>query len=171
MRVVWAVILLLAAAAAGCTRAASPQALPPQEGLPEPVARTRAAVYAASSAGGYDALRPLIGSPFVFSFGPGDDPIAHWRMLEREGLGRPLEIMAAVLRLPYTVVSTGDAVYYVWPFAYSRAIASLTPEERDQLRTIADDEEIASWALAGGYVGYRLGIRSDGVWMYFVAGD
>lgn len=171
MRVGWAVVVLFAAAAGGCTRAAAPQGLSPQEGLPEAVARTRGAIYAAASAGDHDALRPLIGSRFIFSFGPDDDPIAHWRMLEQEGLDRPLEIMAAVLRLPYTVVNTGDAVYYVWPFAYNRPIGSLTPEERSMLRTIADDEEIASWTLAGGYIGYRLGIRSDGVWMYFVGGD
>lgn len=157
-------------AAVGCARIAT-RGLPVQSGLPEPVARTRAAIHAAAARGDYEALRPLIRPGFTFSFGNGGDPIAYWRQLEREGLERPLEMMAALLRLPYTTSRAGDAVYYVWPFAYTRPMRSLTAEERDLLTTIADDQEIASWMLEGSYLGYRLGIRGDGRWMFFVAGD
>jgi len=44
-------------------------------------------------------------------------------------------------------------------------------EERNLLRTIATEEEIASWMLEGSYLGYRLGIREDGTWKFFAAGD
>jgi len=37
--------------------------------------------------------------------------------------------------------------------------------------TTAGEEEIASWTREGNYLGYRLGIRDDGTWKFFVAGD
>jgi len=33
------------------------------------------------------------------------------------------------------------------------------------------DEDFASWAEAGGYMGYRIGMTTDGEWVYFIAGD
>ena len=50
-------------------------------------------------------------------------------------------------------------------------MSNLTAEERNLLWTIATEEEIASWMLEGSYLGYRLGIREDGTWKFFAAGD
>jgi hypothetical protein len=146
--------------------------LPEQAGLPEAVARMRERIYAAAVRGDYEALRPLIPpGGFRYSFGNGGDPIEFWRELETREGERPLQIMAAILRVPYTIVRAGDVVYYVWPFVFDRPIDSLTPEELALVRTFATDEQIAGWREFGAYIGYRLGIRADGTWLYFVAGD
>jgi hypothetical protein len=138
-------------------------------GLPEPVERTRAALLAAAEAGDYEALRPhLPADGFSYTFGapaPGG-PVAYWRELERTTDERPLETLAAVLRLPYTL-SRG---LYVWPFAYDLAGRDeLTAHERELLAPLGGAAEL--FVPGTGYLGWRAGIRPDGSWAFFVAGD
>jgi hypothetical protein len=33
------------------------------------------------------------------------------------------------------------------------------------------DEDIRSFEQYGGYTGWRVGMRADGTWLFFVAGD
>jgi hypothetical protein len=40
------------------------------------------------------------------------------------------------------------------------------------MRVLYTDEEIQSMKETfGGYLGWRVGIREDGTWLYFVSGD
>jgi hypothetical protein len=136
-------------------------------GLPTPVARTHAAVLAAAEAGDYEALRPLLGDGFRYTFGGpvAGGPIAYWRNLEDAG-ARPLEALAAVLRLPYTL-SRG---LYVWPFAYDLSRADeLTAHERTLLERLGGADGV--FVPGTGYLGWRAGIEPDGDWVFFVAGD
>jgi hypothetical protein len=135
-------------------------------GLPPPVAETHAALLAAAESGDYEALRPLLpGSGFSYTFG-GEvqgGPIAYWQLLERQTDERPIEILARILRLPYTL-SGGQ---YVWPFAYDKQEDELTAHERELLGDLAN-----SYSGAGsGYLGWRAGIEPDGTWRFFIAGD
>ena len=139
-------------------------------GLPPAVARKRAALLAAAQAGDYDELARLANpGGFTYTYGgpqPGG-PAEYWRRTA-EATGRePAEILAAILRMPYT----REQGIYVWPFAYNRPPASLTPAERRQLAPIATEEQIDMWVEAGSYFGWRAGIDSDGRWLFFVAGD
>jgi hypothetical protein len=137
------------------------------EGLPAPVARTHAAVLAAAEAGDYEALRPLLADGFRYTFGGpvAGGPIAYWRKLEDAG-ARPLEALAAVLRLPYTL-SRG---LYVWPFAYDLERADeLTAHERTLLERLGGADRV--FVPGTGYLGWRAGIEPDGDWVFFVAGD
>ncbi len=98
-------------------------------GLPPAVEETRAAVLEAAEAGDYEALRALIPPTFRYTFGGAVEggPIAYWQELERTTDERPLETLAAVLKLPY-VLSQG---YYVWPWAYAaESSADLSQHER-----------------------------------------
>jgi hypothetical protein len=136
-------------------------------GLPAPVARTHAAVLAAAEAGDYEALRPLLGAGFRYTFGGpvAGGPIAHWQNLEDAG-ARPLEALAAVLRLPYTL-SRG---LYVWPFAYDLSQADeVTAHERALLEPLGGADRV--FVPGTGYLGWRAGIEPDGDWVFFVAGD
>jgi hypothetical protein len=143
---------------------------PAVAGLPDPVARKRAAVLAAARAHDYDALAGLADKrQFTYTYGgpqPGG-PAGFWRRSAQSGGRDPVEILAAVLELPYT----REQQIYVWPFAYDRDPASLTPAERRQLAPIATEREIDIWAEAGSYYGWRAGITGDGRWIFFVAGD
>src|SRR3990172_6673504 len=56
-----------------------------QPGLPEAVAATRAAIFAAATTCDWDALRSLLGPGFSYTFGIDTDPIGYWRDLEAGG--------------------------------------------------------------------------------------
>ncbi len=133
-------------------------------GLPQPVAETHAALLAAAESGDYEALRPLIPDEFSYTFGAPeeDDPIAYWQELEEAGEESPIEILARILELPYTL----SGGMYVWPFAFDKTEDELTRHER---RLLGD---LAVYSGAGsGYLGWRAGIEPDGTWRFFIAGD
>jgi hypothetical protein len=139
-------------------------------GVPAAVERTRAALLAAAESGDYEALRALIpaNGAFKYTFGEPVEggPIAYWQNLERTTEARPLETLAAVLRMPYTL-SRG---YYYWPFAYDVAdVTDLSPHERELLAPLGPLDRV--FVKGTGYLGWRAGIAPDGTWVFFVAGD
>ena len=141
-----------------------------EEDRPPPVAEKRAAIRDAPLAHDYDALARLADpEQFTYTFGAPhpDGPAGYWREAVARGDREPVEILAALLQLPHTRAEQ----VYVWPFAYNRAPAGLTEQERRRLLTVATREELESWGQAGSYLGWRTGITSDGRWTYFVAGD
>jgi hypothetical protein len=138
--------------------------------LPAAVQRTRAALIDAAAASDYDALAGLIPeSGFTYTYGgpfPGG-PTAYWKQIAQESDPSPFAVLKLLLGMPYTKV--GDN--YVWPFAYDRDPASLTDAELDMVSRVASPQEIQLWQESGHYLGWRVGIRSDGTWIFFVAGD
>ena len=141
----------------------------PAPGLPTAVDRTRADLLAAAESGDYAALRPFIRSTsFAYTFGdpfPGG-PIAYWQNLEQTTDEEPLDALAGVLRMPYTL-SRG---IYFWPFAYDVAsVDDLTAHERELLAPLGPLD--ALFVEGTGYVGWRAGIQPDGTWVLFVSGD
>jgi hypothetical protein len=140
-----------------------------QKGLPATVAQTRAAILEAAQLRDYDALAKLIpDSGFTFSYGSGDSAIDYWKDLEAAG-EQPLRTMGALLLLKHT--RAGDI--YVWPWAYDKDPANLTDAQKQALAGAgaATVEQLDQMAELGHYLGWRLGIRKDGTWMFFVAGD
>ena len=141
----------------------------PDAALPEAVARTRQALLEAARERDYEALGPL-GPPtgFEYIFGspvPGG-PIAYGLVLERTTDERPLERLEQVLEMPYTL-SRG---IFVWPFAYDvESLDELTAYEREVLAPLGPLETV--FVEGTGYLGWRAGIRPDGAWVFFVAGD
>jgi hypothetical protein len=138
-------------------------------GLPAAVEKNRAALLAAAESSDYEALRPLLPTTgFEYTFGgavPGG-PIAYWKRVERETDQRPLETLALILRMPYTL-SRG---YYVWPFVYDVAnFGDLSAHERELLAPLGDLDTL--FFEGTGYLGWRTGIDPNGVWTFFVAGD
>ncbi len=133
-------------------------------GLPMRVAETHAALLRAADSGDYEELRPLLPSQFSYTFGGPVEggPIAYWRRVEAESGERPIEILARILRMPYTL-SRGT---YVWPFAHDKQPDELSAHERELLGDLAD-----SFGAGSGYLGWRAGIEPDGTWSFFIAGD
>ena len=141
----------------------------PAPGLPAEVDRTRAALLAAAESGDIEALQPFIRSTaFKYTFGEpvAGGPIAYWQNLEKTTDQKPLEALADVLRMPYTL---SRGVYY-WPFAYDVAsIDDLTAHERALLAPLGPLESV--FVEGTGYLGWRAGIQPDGTWVLFVSGD
>jgi hypothetical protein len=140
-----------------------------EAGLPAAVESTRLALIEAAESGDYEKLRPLVpATGFEYTFGGPVEggPIAYWQELERTTVERPLENLAAVLEMPYTL-SRG---IYVWPFAYDIAEADeFTAYERGLLEPLGPLDTL--FVEGTGYLGWRAGIEPDGTWVFFLAGD
>jgi hypothetical protein len=137
---------------------------------PAAVQRTRDALIDAAAANDYEALAALIPeSGFTYTYGgpfPGG-PAAYWKQVARERDPSPSAVLKLLFGMPYTKVRDN----YVWPLAYDRDPVSLTKAEQDMLSSVASPQEIELWKTSGHYLGWRVGIRSDGTWIFFVAGD
>jgi hypothetical protein len=145
---------------------------PPQAGLPEPVARKRAEIWTAAKTGDYAEVASLVDPEgFEYTFGgavPGG-PAAYWRRLDQTTKERPLETLAAILELPYAFERRSRL--YVWPFAFTRRAATLTPQEKARLIDALGEETVKLYEQLGSYLGYRAGIDEQGGWVFYVAGD
>lgn len=139
-------------------------------GLPPAVEQTRLAIKEAAENRDFEALEALIPEQgFTYTYGGpfSGGPTAYWRQIEKESPQRPLEALAAILEMPDTKVDD----IYVWPFAYDRDPKTLTEAERALLSEVAGEAEIRQWTEFGHYLGWRAGIKEDGTWVFFVAGD
>jgi hypothetical protein len=137
-------------------------------GIPAEVEATRAALLEAAESGDYEALRPLLTDDLKYTFGEqvAGGPIAYWQELERTTGERPLESLAAILKMPY-VLAQG---YYVWPWAYAlRSSGELSPHEQEVLAPLGPPSRFFPEGV--GYLGWRAGIAPDGTLAFFVAGD
>jgi hypothetical protein len=141
---------------------------PDASGLPDEVIQTYDELLGAARARDWDGLQRIIdrsGDEFSYTFGRPVEggPIAYWKGLEREGQ-MPLETLAAVLSLPYTL-SRG---IFIWPFAFDKTPDEITQYEEVLLSRIPDGPKTVG---PEGYLGWRAGIRPDGRWVFYVAGD
>ena len=132
--------------------------------LPPAVLEKRDDILAAAEERDYDAVAALADpDEFNYSFGGDTDgPAEFWRQRAAEGED-PLAALERILRLPYTL----NAGIYVWPFAYDKTEDELTDYERSLLGDLLPGGRIGD----SGYLGWRAGIRPDGRWVFFVAGD
>jgi hypothetical protein len=154
---------------AECSGAEATTPLEDQDGLPAAVAETRAAIWAAARTCDWSALTDLAGDTLTWSFGgePGD-PTPFWKSIEASE--QPTFYMAELLTMPYGTRQTDNGTVYSWPSAFGLEWSEVSAAIRTELGRIYEDSDFALWEEFG-YGGYRVGIREDGTWMYFVGGD
>ena len=100
----------------------------------------------------------------------GDGPARIRTPLPAAWQGRPIRSDLPLRDvLPYTEAQD----IYVSPWAYDLDPAELTRREREILAAAgaATLDQLNQMAEFGHYLGWRVGIRSDGTWIFFVAGD
>ena len=143
-------------------------------GLPPEVADAREAILAAAHARDYDALEALLDpATFSYSFGESGDPIGYWHELEEKAEVPVLgDILPVVFGTRFARMSDAAGDIYVWPSAAAKEAPDWTQEDIESLKVLLTDEEIQNMKETfGGYLGWRIGIREDGTWLYFVSGD
>ena len=143
---------------------------PADDGLPFAVAKKRYDIFMTAVRHDYKALRSLLDpETFSYSFGEEGDPIGYWR--EQEEVGEvPIlgDFLSGVLHSRFG--KTGDV--FVWPSAAAKEPSEWTEADLEGMRhAYATDEEIRSFDQYGGYTGWRVGIRADGTWLFFISGD
>lgn len=182
MRGVWRRSFILVAAAlmlAACDPPpdATPQGAavvepPPQaEPMPDAVAATVQRLRQIADNGGYrDLARLAEQAPDFRSNAAGLDHAEYWNLKMRTG-DFPMVHIEKLLSYPFTVEESSQGRIYIWPW-----MAMLKPGEingaaaRDIDRLLGPGQVEA---LRGGAIwpGYVLGIREDGLWLYFVSGS
>lgn len=153
---------------ASCSGADLDVDLAPQAGLPEPVQSTRKQLLSAANSCDWESIEKLAGNHITFSYGADLNYIGYWQELESKG-EEPIAILAKLLQLEPTQLTEGPGKTWVWPRAHSTA--NPTPAMFDELKGVLPDSEIASLKKMDSYFGYRVGIKPNGEWTYFVEGD
>jgi hypothetical protein len=142
---------------------------PAKGALPAPVAERRDAIAVAAKHLDYAALGRLLDPrTFSYSFGESGDPIGYWRRLEREA---EVPVLGDYLPTVLTAPVGRRANIYVWPAAHAKKPSRWTEADRRWLRSLYSASEIRAFERAGAYLGWRAGIRRDGRWVFFIAGD
>ena len=143
---------------------------------PEPVRQMRQRIVEAAASGDMERLRPLLmgKTPTQVTIGETtDDPIRSLKELSGDSEGMEiLAILLDVLQTGFAHVGKGtpDEVY-VWPYFTEKSLTTLTDPEKVELLRIITAGDYSDMLEFGGYNFYRVGIRPDGEWKFFVAGD
>lgn len=141
-----------------------------QDGLNEAVATTRTNIALAAAACDYAGLQGVMGSGFVWGFGPGETgttgAINDWT--NRESAGEPVLLdLLEIIALDFSVADDGT---YTFPAASqwkAPAWASVSDEDLATLVSIYGQENVDRWRAGEPFDGYRVGIRDNGGWYYF----
>jgi hypothetical protein len=148
--------------------------------LPRAVDSMRLRIVAAARRCDYAALVRLgneRGRGLAFSYGGTMSAPAFWRILEQDGPDpRPMKALAKLLSMPHAAVALNGrevaphrARFYVWPRAHRH---NASAADWRQLRTLYSAAQIQRMRRGGsGYLGYRVGIKPNGDWQFFIAGD
>lgn len=154
-----------------------PEVLRDFSALPEPVRQTREKLLEAALSGDIERLRPLIGSgdeAANLAFGGVEgDPIAFLKEASGDEEGHEiLAILAEILESGFVRMDAGtEHETYVWPYFFAWPYDKLTPPQRVELFRILTAGDLEDSQSFGGYIFYRLGIKPDGRWSFFLAGD
>jgi hypothetical protein len=145
-----------------------------QAGLNEAVSTTRARIARAAVACDYEALQGVMGSGFVWGFGPGQTgttgAIDDWTA--REAAGEPVLLnLVEIVALDFSVASDGT---YTFPAASqwkAPAWAAASPDAIAALVAIYGQDNVDRWQAGAPFDGYRVGIRENGGWYYFAGNE
>jgi hypothetical protein len=141
------------------------------EPMPDPVAATVAELESIAKDGTYrDMARLADRTPGFRSNNAGMSHSEYWYLKMRTG-DWPMAQVGKVLGYRFTVADSDQGKIYIWPW-----MARLKPEEITPAAAREIDRLLGAGqadALRGGAIwpGYVLGIREDGVWLYFVSGS
>jgi len=146
--------------------------------LPEPVRNARALMIKAAKEGNIEELRPLIrtdgeNTTQLSLGGVEGDPVAFLKELSGDDEGHEiLAILEEVLEAGYVHLDAGtENEIYLWPYFFAVPLDSLTGAQRVELFRLVTAGDYEDMKNFGAYIFYRVGIRPDGSWAFFVAGD
>jgi hypothetical protein len=152
-----------------CSAQGAQLTLPEVDGLPDEVVAARDFLFDAALRCDEQLLFTAIeeSSQFTYSFGAEGDAIGYWWDLEEAG-EQPFLRLAQVLTTTPAIADGGEVV--VWPRVTTGRAEDTTDEAWAELFWMTAEELDASQS-GTGYLGWRVGIATDGEWRFFVAGD
>ena len=142
----------------------------PLASLPAEVLATREALLGAARAGDWEAVGALMSTElrFTSNYGGETDHVAYLSGLDEDVLAE----VVLLLEDPYERVGeiqVGEV--FVWPELHARVPFAVSDDERPDLEARFGADALAEWEAAGAYLGWRIGITTEGEWIFLVAGD
>ena len=154
-----------------------PQVLRDYSKLPSAVREMRQKLIDAATTGNSENLRPLMckeENATALSFGgETNDPIQHLKEESGDEDGQEiLAILIEILEAGFVHLDEGTAdEVFAWPYFFAYPLDKLTPPMRVELFRILTAGDLEDSAAFGSYIFYRTGIKPDGTWSFFIAGD
>lgn len=145
--------------------------------LPDAVRETRERILKSARSGDLESLRANIGtgeSATSLSIGETDgDPIDFLKEQSGDEEGfEILGILVDVLEAGYVHLNdTPDEEMYVWPYFFAVPLDQLTKEQKVELYRVLTAGDVEESREMGSYVFYRVGIKPDGRWDFFLSGS
>jgi len=143
--------------------------------LPAPVTATANAIAAAAIACDYESLAALGNPPLLlFTIDPRvevDDPAAYWAEMEAFGATPMASLIGHLYLIPALNAATDDlwedGTVYVWPAVAAYGSGSTAPDWAwTNLESYYGTEDMEAF-MADVYQGTRVGITTDGDWVWF----
>lgn len=147
-----------------------------EEGLPEPVKKTRQAILDAARTGDIEALRPVLEMnemPPTLSKDDVGDPIAYLKGISGDLQGREiLAILVDLLEAGWVVENPGTPQeMYVWPYFADIPVDRLTPPQLVELYRILTSADVDEMQAYDTWLFFKIGIGPDGTWHYFTVSE
>lgn len=146
------------------------------EGLPDPVRKTRAAILEAAHTGDIEALRAVLETsemPPVLARGDIGDPITFLKESSGDPEGREiLAILIDLLEAGWIRVDEGKSTeMYVWPYFVGVPIDRLTPPQLVELYRILTAADVDEMRAYDAWLFFKIGIGPDGTWHFFMVDE
>jgi hypothetical protein len=147
-----------------------------EEGLPEPVRKTRAAILEAARGGDIEALRAVLETsemPPVLARGDIGDPITFLKESSGDPEGREiLAILTDLLEAGWVRIDEGKPTeMYVWPYFAAIPIDRLTPSQLVELYRILTAADVDEMRAYDAWLFFKIGIGPDGTWHFFLVDE
>jgi len=137
----------------------------PLTSLPAEVLSTRLALLEVAASRDWEAFAALLPEDpedFSSNFGGETDHIAHYRSLDED----VFEQIVLLLGDPFTI----EGGLVIWPEVSTRVPYAVGADERAELVSRFGADRLAEWEAAGDYLGWRMGITTDGALRFLVSG-
>ena len=179
MRGSLAIVVFAACFASACDAPANDKpvgaaevAPPPQrEPLPKPVADTVRLLTQVAEQGGPRDLARLASTTESFrSNNAGMSHAEYWGLKGRTG-DPPGPQLSKVLAYRFTVADSPQGKVYIWPYMAMLKPDEIGPADAREIDKLLGPGMADQLRKGGIWPGYVLGIREDGLWLYFVSGS
>lgn len=141
------------------------------EPLPDDVKKTVELLKQTAEQGSYRDLARLAGiTPDFRSNNGGLSHIDYWNLKQRTG-DFPALHLEKVLAYPHTVAASDQGKIFIWPYMATLRPGEITPAAAREIDRLLGEGQARELRKGGVWPGYVLGIREDGLWLYFVSGS
>jgi hypothetical protein len=155
----------------GPVGAAEVEAPRPRDPMPDAVAATVAELQRIAKDGTYrDMARLANQTPGFRSNNAGMTHQDYWYLKMRTG-DWPMAQAAKVLSYRFTIADSDQGKIYIWPYMAMLKPAEITAAAERDIDTLLGEGQAEAQRSGAIWPGYVLGIREDGLWLYFVSGS